>query len=175
VAAARAADRVGQDIVDYGDKSDLNRALGFGLPFPTYATKKPGIIARAAVRHPERVLALTRNNPNFQSDRNEPMSDPDAGRPLASIYNALNNKSPAAKGGAPYPGAQYQRASQGALANDLLGVANPYFTYGPPAKHAEGNAALGWLKLLLSQTVGNVAGGDALLNKTGLNYFGPPK
>lgn len=172
VAAARAAERVGQDIVDYGDRSDLNRVASHVLPFSTYAIKKPGIIARAALRHPERVLALTRNNPNYEADRNEPMSDPDAGRPLASIYNALNNKSPAAKGGAPYPGAQYQRASQGALANDLLGVANPYFTYGPPAKHAEGNAALGWLKLLLSQTVGNVAGGDALLNKTGLNYFG---
>lgn len=171
--AARAADRVGQDIVNYGDRSDLTRALGFGLPFATYATKKPGIIARAVARHPERVLALTRNNPNFQPDRSEPMADPDAGRPLASIYNALNNKSPSAKGGAPFPGAQYLRASAGAPLQDLLGaIGNPYFTYGPPAKHADGNALAGWLKLLLTQAVGNAPGGEAALDKTGLNYFG---
>jgi hypothetical protein len=171
VAAAKAADRVGQDVVDYSDKSDLTRALQHGLPFATYATKKPGIIARAALRHPERVLAMTRDNPNYEQ-RDEPMTYPDQGRPLASVFNAMNNKSPAAKGGAPYPGAQYQRASQGAALNDLLGAANPYFTYGPPAKHAEGNLPLGVLKLLLSQTVGNVTGGDQLLNATGLNYFG---
>lgn len=172
VAAAKAADRVAQDVVDYSDKSDLTRALSHGLPFSTYATKKPGLIARAAVRHPERVLALTRNNPDFQPDTSQPMSDPDAGRPLSSIYNALNNKSPSAKGGAPYPGAQYQRASQGAPTNDLMGLLNSYFTYGPPAKHGDGDALKGWLKLLLSQTVGNVTGGDQVLNATGLNYFG---
>jgi hypothetical protein len=172
VAAAKAADRVSQDVVDYSDKSDLSRALSHGLPFSTYAVKKPGIIARAALRHPERVLAVTRDNPNFDSDRDQPMDGFDQGRPLASIYNALNNKSPSAKGGAPYPGAQYQRASQGAAANDILGAVNPYFTYGPPAKHADGSLPLGVLKLLLSQTVGNVTGGDQLLNATGLNYFG---
>ena len=53
-----------------------------------------------------------------------------------------------------------------------LGALNPYFTYGPPAKHADGNLPLGVLKLLLSQTVGNVTGGDQLLNATGMNYFG---
>lgn len=169
---SKALDRVGQDIVNYSDRSDLTRALSFGLPFATYATKKPGIIARAVARHPERVLALTRNNPNYSSDRGEPMSDPDAGRPLASIYNAMNNKSPSAKGGAPFPGAQYLRASAGAPLDDLLGIiGNSYFTYGPPAKHAEGDAALGWLKLLLSQTAGNVPGGDQALNRMGLNYF----
>lgn len=171
-AAARAADRVGQDIVDYGDKSDLARTLAHGLPFSTFATKKPGIIARAAVRHPERVLALTRNNPDFSSDRTDPMADADQGRPLTSMYNALNNKSPGAKGGGPFPGSQLLRASAGAPANDLMGLLNSYFTYGPPAKHADGNALAGWLKLLLSQSVGNVQGGDQALNATGLNYFG---
>lgn len=172
MAAAKASERVGQDIVDYSDKSDLNRALQHALPFATFATKKPGLVARAAVRHPERVLALTRNNPNFSSDRSEPMSDPDQGRPLASIFNALNNKSPSAKGGAPFPGAQYIRASAGAPANDLAGLLNAYFTYGPPAKHGDGNGLAGWAKLLLSQTLGNVPGGDQALNATGLNYFG---
>ena len=172
VAAAKAADRVAQDVVDYSDKSDLTKVLQHGFPFATYASKKPGMIARAAIRHPERVLAVTRNNPNYQSDRDQPMTDPDQGRPLASVYNALNNKSPSAKGGAPFPGAQYLRASAGAPLQDLLGALNPYFTYGPPAKHADGNLPLGVLKLLLSQTVGNVTGGDQLLNATGMNYFG---
>lgn len=172
VAAAKAADRVAQDVVDYSDKSDWNRALSHVFPFATYATKKPGIVGRAAVRHPERVLALTRNNPNYDPDRDEAPSDPDAGRPLMSIYNALNNKSAGAVAGGPFPGSQYLRASMGAPARDLAGVLNPYFTYGPPGKHAEGNVPLGILKLLLSQTVGNVTGGDQALNATGLNYFG---
>jgi hypothetical protein len=172
MAAAKAADRVAQDVVDYSDKSDLTRFLQHGLPFATYASKKPGIIARAIIRHPERVLAMTRDNPNFDSGRDEPMTYPDQGRPLASIFNAANNRSPSTKGKTPYPGAQYQRASSGAALNDLLGLLNPYFTYGPPAKHAGGDALAGWLKLLLSQTAGNVPGGEAVLNKTGLNYFG---
>jgi hypothetical protein len=172
VAKAKAAQRVGEDVVDYSDKSDLTRALSHGLPFATYASKKPGVIARAIIRHPERVLAMTRDNPNFEQGRDDPMTYPDVGRPLASVFNAANNKSPAAKGGAPYPGAQYQRASQGAALNDLLGIVNPYFTYGPPAKHAEGSLPLGIAKLLLSQTVGNITGGEQLLNATGMNYFG---
>lgn len=172
VARARAVDRVGQDVVDYDDKSDLTKLLSYGLPFATYATKKPGIVARAVARHPERVLALTRNNPNFSPDRDEAMSYPDQGRPLASIYNMLNNKSPGAKAQGPFPGAQYVRASAGAPVADLLGLANPYFTYGPPGKHADGDTAKGILKLLLSQTLGNVTGGDKLLNATGMNYFG---
>lgn len=180
MAEAKAAERTGQDVVNYADKSDFNRLLQNFLPFATYATKKPGVIARAAIRHPERVNALTQRNPNFDPDRDEKMEGPDSGRPLSGIYNALNNKSPGSTEG-PFPGAQYARASMGSPLRDVLGaLGSHYFTYGNPANHGD-TALEGWLKLLLSQTAGNIPGvgsnpipgheADTLLDKLGLNYF----
>lgn len=180
MAEAKAAQATGEDVVNYADKSDLTNALSHVLPFATYATKKPGVIARAAIRHPERVLALTRNNPNFDPDRDQKMEGFDAGRPLSGIYNAANNQSPGSSPG-PFPGAQYARASMGSPLRDLLGLAGAhYFTYGNPATHGD-TPLEGWMKLLLNQTAGNVPfvgsnpipghESDTLLDKLGLNYF----
>lgn len=182
MASAKATERVGQDVVDYGDLSDATKGLKHVLPFATYASKKPGIVARAILRHPERVLAAERDNPNFDQERDEKMEGFDSGRPLSSIFNAMNNKAPGSKAAPSAPGSQYARASAGDPARDLLSALGAhYFTYGDPAKHGD-EPWQGWAKLLLSQTAGNLPGvgsnpipgqqDNTLLKKLGLDYFG---
>ncbi len=170
VAKAKAAERVGQDMVDYADTSDINKGLSTFLPFATYATKKPGVVARAVARHPERVLAITRNNPDFAP--NSPRlseDDPSAGRPLTSIYNALNGRSQGSKLAEPFPGAQYVRSAAGAPLRDLaIALGSGYMGYRHDPKQVD------WRKLLATQALGNLpaGAGDAILDATGLNYFG---
>ena len=151
-AAAKAANDVGAEMVNYGERSPLTETLAYLLPFATWRTKMPGAIARATLKHPERPLALSRIAPELTGD--EQQGPPGSGKvgkaytPAADAYRALDNPAEYARAAAGWPLQMALSIAQGAG-----GQGNNYWTYykNPDARYA------------LNETVGSFPGGDYLL------------
>jgi len=160
-AAAKAANDVGAEMVNYGERSPLTQALAYLLPFATWRTKMPGAIARATLKHPERPLALSRISPEITGDLQQ--GPPGSGKvgvaytPMADAYRGVDNPYEFARAAAGWP---LQMAL--AKAQQAGGQGNNYWSY-----YKEPNT-----QYALNETVGSFPGGDYLLRFPEL--FGKP-
>lgn len=173
---ATAAQRVGQDLIDYGNRSGLTGAVSYGSQFPSYRVKMPGAVVRSIIRHPERTLAAARLAPAQAGlEQDSGLGDKSTVRsylPLADTIRGANAPEDYLRSSLSYP---LRDVLSGFNAGNLAPWAHPpehmtdkeaeyekhYFTYGQPVDKAT----------VATEVLGSIPGGDEALTAANLNPF----
>jgi hypothetical protein len=85
IGPTNAAAQTMREMINYGQRAPLTKALGYAMPFPTYDTRLPLAIASSVARHPERVLAADRATQGLSSN-----GQVDVGGHRVSLTNPLS-------------------------------------------------------------------------------------
>ncbi len=164
VAPHAAAQRVSEDLMNYGDKSVLTKGLSYAAPFAGYRSKLPGVIARAVARNPERPLMANRMAPALAGE-DQPADDGGMVRsylPLAEILRATQHP------------AEYARATLSAPYKDAVAaIGDATMRSKEDQRVGSGRWMLGWNQdqrryntipeVLPTQAIGSIPGADELL------------
>lgn len=167
---ADASAKVGQHLIDYGNKSDLTKAASYAAPFATYRTKLPGAVGASLLDNPQNAAIANRIAPTLTGDRQQ---DGNGGEvtnylPLAEMIRGAQDPKSYLRSTLSYP---YKDALSMALP-PIAGDKGRYFTYGHPVfkdtEDANGNVRKA---MLLSQLLSGLPGGEQALSATGANPF----
>jgi hypothetical protein len=168
-ASYRAANEVGAELIDYGNKSKFTEALSLVAPFATYRSKVPGAIARSVAYHPERALLAGRVSPELIGDLQQ-QGDGSSGKvgknylPLADVLRGVDNPAGFARSTIGWP---YQMALS--AVGDMGGrPGNRYMTYGKPVSNIPDA-----VKYAINAAGGSFPGVSTALNKVGYGEFKP--